>query len=1093
MTNDQAIVWDYTSTSSNPSIRTFDVLDSSDNDALLGAIVKLTPSAEVGLVIVTPSSGKVTFWESVENADALSLFDRHRNGIESRISGLYSGERVLRMEDAGYAGFILTLSTGRTVHLSIRDAQLQPVISSRVLKGRGQDSTSTSVFSSIRNVFGSGNWLKDVSSSRSRASRNRGYVDVIIASGSATFQLWQISGSGQAVLQKEVSAKNAIETTVTATLGPNITGQESDVRVIDFEFAAPGDTMVTSDIENQDQDLIVLLALTGASSSNFAIAELEMRGSTTAVTRLLPLRSYAAPLLSSSTWKPRLCLPAPYHTAFAVFEKAVVLVSLATIALSAESQLFMDTDKLPEPYQDTIYLRDDKDVCIIGSSPEQGSGGGKHSKVVMFARGAGVIRVSAVEPSDNQKAVERALITAKSKIEQAVFFGSQPDNPLNLSKVPQIGATLQEVETAALDISNAILTSSSPFVEDIAPSTEAHLAFRANSLENLALHLKHAYPVLSRQARWQLRWDAEKIAAAHSVWKAYDKVKQESPAMIRLLPELIHFLHERHKTNIQTGSGEHDHVRQWFTRDVTNIGIILGWAGKGLTELYRNEVKDTTSFLHVVSDADDLVLNGLGAAFQLRSEKAWLYNLDGEDTKDDVLQTGYEGLPEFWTSSYNLTYRTSSLVDSVRDMTADVYEAGGESVAAQEVIGKIATENSRLIELSCKLFEERIHWCTAQDSEQGRSTAEDLAREYHRRRYSMITKLAKVGMVKKGMALAEKFHEMEALVALVQEESEYLMSTMSEAELDAEQLNDAQDQLQALNDRIQRYFKDFGTAWSEAYFSSLVKSGRYTAILDYSSEWPSEVKRFLEDDAKRAKLGWITDVQNNSDYFSAARSLANIAESKEINIWSKNVELSLAKLVLAAADTKNEVSDSGAMDKQRVCIKRESEQVRIQTRLFEHIKPSLYNAVDKAAEIQLAMEAFGKKNVKGRTSYQQLLERGMESLVSYVAMTPEQLVDVLTLMDPRQSEIAQANIAGEVFQLAFLAVRNSSIAENDKEAYDGLVKIIWRRCFLRDDWASLNNTARKSDDVIAEELEATTLYKTIVQGFKIGKDFFQIT
>ena len=149
-----------------------------------------------------------------------------------------------------------------------------------------------------------------------------------------------------------------------------------------------------------------------------------------------------------------------------------------------------------------------------------------------------------------------------------------------------------------------------------------------------------------------------------------------------------------------------------------------------------------------------------------------------------------------------------------------------------------------------------------------------------------------------------------------------------------------------------------------------------------------------------------------------------------------------------------------------------------------------YNAMDETAELQLAMEAFGKTIVKGHTACQSLLERGMDNLVvNHAAMTPEQLIDVLTLMDPQRSELSQSDILDEVFCLAFQALRNAALEQTNKEAYDTLLRVIWRRCFIRDQWEALNHTAQKSDEAITRELEGTTLWKTLANGHSICRSF----
>jgi len=70
------------------------------------ACVVSNSSKELGLVIVYPSSGKITFVENIDSAESLKLFDQRRRGVEGTFK-LHGGEFIDQIMDTEYAGLIL--------------------------------------------------------------------------------------------------------------------------------------------------------------------------------------------------------------------------------------------------------------------------------------------------------------------------------------------------------------------------------------------------------------------------------------------------------------------------------------------------------------------------------------------------------------------------------------------------------------------------------------------------------------------------------------------------------------------------------------------------------------------------------------------------------------------------------------------------------------------------------------------------------------------------------------------------------------------------------------------------------------------------
>src|SRR6187402_653404 len=95
LTHSHAIVWPYAVNAPSPETFTFALPYPSKHisDPLpLGSLVSASASsAEPGLVVVIPTTGKVTYWESIASAATLDLIRQQRNGVELTIPGILSG------------------------------------------------------------------------------------------------------------------------------------------------------------------------------------------------------------------------------------------------------------------------------------------------------------------------------------------------------------------------------------------------------------------------------------------------------------------------------------------------------------------------------------------------------------------------------------------------------------------------------------------------------------------------------------------------------------------------------------------------------------------------------------------------------------------------------------------------------------------------------------------------------------------------------------------------------------------------------------------------------------------------------------------
>ena len=210
MTQSQAIVWRYAQgTMSAEQLKPLNIklLHPSNNSRHPLPLGILVPtSAEPALLVVMPTSGKITYWESLTSAAIVDPNRQKQQSVQGVVSGMLSGEFITKIAEAEPRAFVLTLSTGRLVHLIVSDPQGKPSIKTQYLRDSGAQSGG--VFGSLRGVFSNAGWRKDVAAVRSGSSWQRGQRYVVVATSKGSFQTWDLNWNGTHSLVNDVDAKD---------------------------------------------------------------------------------------------------------------------------------------------------------------------------------------------------------------------------------------------------------------------------------------------------------------------------------------------------------------------------------------------------------------------------------------------------------------------------------------------------------------------------------------------------------------------------------------------------------------------------------------------------------------------------------------------------------------------------------------------------------------------------------------------------------------------------------------------------------------------------------------------------------------------
>jgi nuclear pore complex protein Nup133 len=1108
LTHSHAIVWPYTVHVPSPETFTFAIPfpSSHTSDPLpLGSLVSASASStEPGLVIVIPTTGRITYWESIASAATLNL-KLQRNGVDLVIPGMLSGEKVIQILNAESAGFMLAFSSGRIAYMTVRDGQGRPAIAVQFLRS-GNSTANTGLFGSLRNVLSTSSWHGDIAAIRAGRQEKIGERNVLVATKKGKIQSWNMHRGGHTSLVAESEGRETIVLAIKEAIPAFNSLFAETFELIDIAHMqdSPTETALSrrGDVDLSTR-LLLLVSLTEKHLSHYSLVEAILGPDGLKVGNIRPIKSYSTPIAKDAITNTRLYLPDP-SLAFVVFNRAVLVVTLNQPDDSPESQLLTERHLFPDSFEDVVDFRGDMDFEIIGSGMEElhASPGiteeaktrrnkAKHPATVLIARNGGILRVAATDISKLR--VKSEPLTAKSKLQQAVFFGAQQQNPINFAVRPELAFPAADVGAAAMELSREILKSKTPYIPSVAASIEQNLRKRSSALHDLARYLKSSGVELDRITRWRLLWDAEKMTAALAIWNSYDSIISQKPHGEKrvLLAELVEFIHDDWKSKPTDEAGELDHVRYWFMEDIDRLDIALPWAFQIVKYAYADNNKSPEIVMETLNEANEFVISALERAFDFREANAELYGLEEEVLEHGILTSNYGDLPDIWTSQSYLVENLKKQI-SLSELFLKAYWNPAEKYCQEGLWRKVKDEHEKLIDMGIRCTRERIRWEEAQDNpaiqhqarqrEISQITAED----------SEIKFLAKdLQLPDEAIALAEK-HEILATLASI---LNYELNQYSERTNDFTRDSDADRQhskarTKLLQNKVNDCFRRFGMDWASAFYELEIQIDSMCELLD---EFPSQMEyltEFLRRRPEYAKVSWIHEITHLNDFDHAATTLLDLGLKREQDIWSKKIELSIGKLARLASRSYSQ--DNGILipDGGKTELATAHDQlalIKIQDTVYNYIHSTLADAIDEEGEIQLALDAFGNKSVlQDLPALSLLLKDSMEHLVKHKAMGAMALIDLLTLMGESNNDEALRSMQ---FYNALQAVRLGVSNKTEKLL---LQRVIWRRCMLKDDWTRLNNTGSMDDAEVSEQLQATALYMTFRQCIKNRKSIQDI-
>ncbi|KAK2731631.1 hypothetical protein FQN57_003268 [Myotisia sp. PD_48] len=1080
LTRTDLYTWAFGSVSSSLStseVLTFTIPEPSirpDDPLPLGTFVSNASANDVGMLIVIPATGRVFYWQTIINSAPLGLIKQKGNAICGSIPGMMSGEVAIDIINAEPSGFIITLSTGRVAHATIMDGHGKPTLNLRFLDLNSRTSGG-GIFGGIKSMLTGSAWRRNIVAAKGSVSTQRGQRDVIIATNSGSIEFWDIHWSNGGTLKTRIDVTQPILQALQQRLLLPETDNQVPIQFIDFSVQFPGKSPPIALDKENDVSLWLLFSITQQNTSYFVV-NLGFQDDEPVVGRLFKLNDQHSDSTQAAEWSPRIHVPPPGKIAFVVFKDSVTIISLET------PEIF-PTDPVPS-FQDQVRFKTGNDYSVIGCGLSDAYEDNRISHCFLIGRKSGLIRVSADsqliafgnadDNGDETKSESR--ISTQSRLEQIVFFQSIKDNPIDFYHYDELRSN-SKVEEALLAISDEILRSKSRYISTTNPVLEHQMKQRTIALETLATYVNTHQAELTYLARWQLLWNAEKMAVNMAIWKVYNSLKKDYHNKGVYLEQLFEEMKEKFKHSSNEGHlSNDDYMRNWFTYYTWQVEHIIPWITNGIRLTSHKTPPLGADFIDKVWQASEISLAALETAFQFRQVNAGTYGLTNAASK---LVPQYADLPQPWTSSDLIYDETENLLDtelnaSVQWMRQQKIKGGSSNLKGQDLdLGRVKNNIPRQFGVFREICLERMRWCADNHDSGLRKSGKSIEKAQIKRSQTQLYKMAAIGLLEEAITLAESFNDMIALVELMAELQDKIYQ--AHPQKPSEKLSEGRKE--ALNEwasRISTYFDRYGEIWADAFFTKQIAAGQLATLLTMR-EYRASITKFLRKQPAYAKIGWVNEIMGERNYENASKILTDIATHHETNVWCKRVELSLAKLSsLASVGTQIPAdSDLSRYDD-------ETELISIQESLYENL-PDLKQALDESAQLQLASDRFANKIVRSKPALCETLKRGLAKVVARCPAGLDELADILTLMDPIPiPEADDHEIAGHEFSQALRALSLGGFGLQDHAYRDNLEKIVWRRCMIRDNWEEITLSTGNTDEEVEFALQSTALFRTLV-------------
>lgn len=736
---------------------------------------------------------------------------------------------------------------------------------------------------------------------------------------------------------------------------------------------------------------------------------------------------------SFSSCRPRLLLPKPYTTLFASFSNAVILTDATPESPNESNHTFR--------WEDSIKLLPGVEAFAFGAEDlvENNKKSIGYPGVVAITKQAGLLRIERYADSDEpniESAESLSFQIAKTKIEQAVFFGykNETNNPIDFGIDNELRLDSDVLEKAFSQISAEIVGSTSPYLPSTLSSLGEHLDMRWNILSNMAdFFHQNEFNEFELNSKLSLLCDLEKLCAAKSLWQEYsaklDEQTSKDTSIDNVISEIIVAVDPNAKG---------DKVRFWFTRNIENFSKLLLQAS-----LYS--AKNEKNY-RALQEVNHILLTAVPfSAYRIRNTFGPKYFGISEGTC---------GSAELWTRSSQVlaafSHQYQQTVKTLHFIT---------KTENDEHYLKLSQQLVTLVSTLCQIHCDRIAWLE-ENNDFGK--AKHLKQAYEKSRTEWVNNLVKFGHQQEALQIAEKYSIYQSLAEIIGQDYR--------AEID----NAGHDTTVSfgLISKLHEYIRTYGYEFATVLFQYYVDTQQLKSLIKQFSQFNEYLERFFAS-GDYDRFSWIHDLLVNKNE-KAAFTLFTVATEKESATNNKLLQLSIAKLSALTSGNKpnTPTTQVAALQKQ---IDSQLEFLNVQKAVSSQLAFNLdKNKNNVSLHIDRISNFLNKNNLN---QLQAVLRRTILRLAHKQTLTINELVDILTLSD---IDTNAESIIPAPFFLAFKLIHLFT-ANGSTEKTELNEQIIWRRLYVRDDWAELDKAESKGDDnAVKADFSKTVLYKTFV-------------
>ncbi|KAF9156459.1 hypothetical protein DFQ26_009354 [Actinomortierella ambigua] len=719
-----------------------------------------------------------------------------------------------------------------------------------------------------------------------------------------------------------------------------------------------------------------------------------------------------------------------------------------------------------EQFEDVITLKKD---CIIGfgskDSKQWSLETEKSSELNLIFRESGYIGVqvsvdpkkahsiNAMEDGSERLSVSQSTALLRETLEQAVHFGSNPDNPLlfDLSRFEH-----GNLSQAAVEVSRNILRAHVDFIKQAGGDVSFHLNHRIESAESVikAIRSSHMISHLSTDARFELCMSVEMLRAAAALWSEFQRLK-DSKLHQGTKHAAIEILNGSAAECLgkNEGDGTEEPLATFVKGRVASLGEYLCKVIHRL-EAAGQKHGATVATRDLYATVGGAILAALHAAYSYRTTHIELYQLKNDCNV--VPWTATDKISSALNDMYKLLL--SECTHEAKHGAKRMKNDDLETIERADRTQLIKTEAGQFADAYLQGYSERLNHMQHSRDPLKRKTLHEATTKYENARREIFKALVDINQQQKAIQLAEKYKDWDTLVELIHSNTDKIDYCMRE------------------------YKQDFANALF-AYYSA---HGNKGTLLALGERYKDELSLYFQA-YPEPELSWLHEV-----YLKDYASAANAAQSggvEEMNVERRMTMLSLAKLLEAASaeDTTASRRTSFGVNSSGSALSHiddELELASLQHWLIQEWESKVGMFKDVSDRAKAVIEAFGSPIFKKQKALSKVVQHSVETLLNRQTVDSESLIDIVML----QGQHAVHGV--DVYQVCLGICLHASDIPDSRRSF--VLQDIWRRIFISDDVGNneqdTTKTTSLSERALREKLQGSGMLHAYQAAIHVAGD-----